>query len=429
MTTSTKLTLALMLAVNLVHAQNTVESNPVIQQLAVNVPKTEQEPNVIANTVQNSNDDDPMRAKTFSKSFPADNSDKIMLSNQYGSIQVKIWDKQEVKVDVDIKAYGNNDTEAQKLLDGVNIEAGKSGDQITFKTKMEQNGSWGRGSNSGKKWRREVRISYVVYMPAANALTMSQNYGNIDMGDLSGALYVKVQYGSFTAGNLSNTNNYISVQYGSANIQSVNKAIVKHQYGPGLTIASAGTLDVDAQYTAVTLNTIKGNAVIKKQYGGELNVGSVENIDLDAQYTNVKLGTVKGNARVHQQYNSLNIVTVGKLEVDCQYANTTVGTLRGDGKFNMQYNRLNIDEVGTGCKNLNVDGAYVNISIGFDSGYSADIDVRTSYASFKYDGDIMAKQIGNDDSNSKSYTGKIGKGGGATVKVKSDYGGVNLQTK
>jgi len=429
MTASIKLTLALILITSLVHAQNTGDSSPVIQQVAVNVPKVNQEPGAIANSVQDGNDDDPMRTKTFSKSFPADNSDKIVLSNQYGSMQIKIWDKKEVKVDVDIKAYGNNDTEAQKLLDGVTIEAGKSGDQIAFKTKMEQSGNWGRGSNGKKKWRREVRISYVVYMPASNSLTMSQNYGDINMGDLSGPLYVKVQYGGFTAGNLSNTNNYISVQYGSTNIQSVNKAVVKHQYGSGLTITTAGTLDVDAQYTAVNLNTIKGNAVIKQQYGGGLTVGSVENIDLDAQYTNVKLGTVKGNAKVHQQYNSLSIATVGKLDLDCQYANTSIGSLRGDGKFNMQYNKLSIDEVGTGCKNLNVDAAYVNISIGFNSGYNGDIDVRTSYASFKYDGDIMAKQIGDDDSNSKSYTGKIGKGGGAIVKIKSDYGGVNLQMK
>lgn len=429
MTTSIKLTLALIFVTSLVHAQNTGDSSPVIQQVAVNVPKAAQESVNLAGSGREGNDDDPMRTKTFSKSYPADNSDKLVLSNQYGSIQIKTWDKKEVKVDVDIKAYGNNDEEAQKLLDGVNIEAGKSGDQIAFKTKMDQSGNWGRGSNGRKKWRREVRISYVVYMPAANSLTMSQNYGDINMADLSGPLYVKVQYGGFTAGDLSNTNNYISVQYGSTNIQSVNKAVVKHQYGSGLIIASAGTLDVDAQYVAVNLNTIKGNAVIKQQYGGGLSVGSVENIELDAQYTNVKLGTVKGNARIRQQYNSLSIASVGKLDLDCQYANTSVGALRGDGKFNMQYNKLNIDQVGTGCKNLNVDAAYVNISVGFDSGYNADIDVRTSYASFKYDGEITAKQNGNDDSNSKSYTGKIGKGGGATVKVKSDYGGVSLQTK
>ncbi|RZL18813.1 MAG: hypothetical protein EOO89_05130, partial [Pedobacter sp.] len=118
------------------------------------------------------NDDANMRSKTFSKGFAVDNGDKIVLSNQYGSIQIKVWDRKEIQVDVDIKAYGNTDQDAQKLLDEVSIEASKSGDQVSYRTKMDrENGNWGSGSRNGKKWRREVRINYVVNMPAANALT------------------------------------------------------------------------------------------------------------------------------------------------------------------------------------------------------------------------------------------------------------------
>jgi hypothetical protein len=216
-----KLTIGLMLVVNLAQAA------PVLN------------PAGISRTI-NEGDDDPMRSKTFTKTFAAGNTDKIVLGNTYGSIVIKIWDRKEVKADIDIKAYSNDEAGTQKLLDGVTIEAGKSGDQIVFKTKLEEQGNWGRGSRLGRKWRREVKIDYVVYMPASNALTMSQNYGNIAMADLSGPLYAKVQYGNFAAQNLSNSNNYISVQYGNTNIQNVTKAVVKQQYGSGLTIGTAG---------------------------------------------------------------------------------------------------------------------------------------------------------------------------------------------
>lgn len=373
-------------------------------------------------------DDDPMRSKTFSRTFAADGSDKIVLGNQYGSIVIKIWDRKEVKADVDIKAYSNNEAETQKLLDGVTIEAGKSGDQIVFKTKMEQQGNWGSGSRFGKKWRREVKIDYVVYMPASNALTMSQSYGNIAMGELTGPLYAKVQYGNFSAQDLSNANNYISVQYGNTNIQNVNKAVVKQQYGSGLTIGVASILDIDAQYAAVNVTTIKGNAMIKQQYGSGLTVGSVDNLELNAQYCNVNINSIKGNAKIDQQYNSIAIGTVGKLDLKTQYTSASVGKLRGDGRFDMQYNKLNIDQITSGCRTLTVDGDYLNIALGFDADYSADLEVQTSYASFKYGDRVSAKQIGNDrDSNSKNYSGKIGKGGGAIVRIKSDYGSVTVK--
>ncbi|HKG04913.1 MAG TPA: hypothetical protein VKB19_00560 [Pedobacter sp.] len=428
MTTSTKLIIALLLTANFASAQNTSESTPATsQQIPVVSKQPDQQANAAAVIDRNDDDDDAVKAKTFSKSFPADNSDKIVLSNQYGSIQIKIWDKKEVKADVDIKAYSNNEAEAQKLLDAVTIESGKLGDQIVIKTKMEQNGNWGRGSRFGRKWRREVKTNYVIYMPASNALNMSQNYGNVTMEDFSGPLYAKVQYGNFVAGELKNSNNYISVQYGNTNIKNVNKAVVKHQYGSGLNIATAGTLDVDAQYTAVNLSAINGNAVIKQQYGGGLTIGTVDNLELDAQYTNVKISTVKGNAKINQQYNNLSIGTVGKLDLESQYTNVNLGALKGDARFNMQYNKLNIDEIGSGCRALNINGNYLNIALGFNSGYNADIDIRVNYASFKYGENVTARQTNSDDSNSKSYTGKIGKGGGADVKIRSNYGGITFK--
>ncbi|PIH00636.1 hypothetical protein CS542_03835 [Pedobacter sp. IW39] len=36
------------------------------------------------------------------------------------------------------------------------------------------------------------------------------------------------------------------------------KAVVKQQYGSGLTIGAAGTLDLNAQYVTVRINTIRG---------------------------------------------------------------------------------------------------------------------------------------------------------------------------
>lgn len=376
------------------------------------------------------NDDANMRSKTFSKSFGVDQSDKISLSNQYGSIQIKVWDRREIQVDVDIKSYSNSDQDAQKLLDEVSIEASKSGDQISFKTKMDrENGNWGSGSRNGKKWRREVRINYVVNMPAANALTLSQNYGSVTMGDLSGALYAKVQYGNFNAQNLSNTNNYVSVQYGNCNIQSLNGAVIKQQYGSAVTIGTVNTLDLNAQYAGVKITTIKGNANIKQQYGSGVTIGSVDNLTLNAQYANINVSTIKGNANIDQQYNNLSIGSVGKLNLKSQYTSVTVGALNGDGNFDMEYNKLSISEISNACKTLSVDGQYVGISLGFSNNYNADLDVHTNYASFKYADRVTARLLNDtkDYSSSKDYSGKIGNGSGAAVKIKSDYGSVTIK--
>jgi len=346
---------------------------------------------------QDFKDDGPMRSKTFSKSFTVDRSDKINLNNQFGSITIKIWSKNEIKVDADIKAYAKTDDEAQKLLDDVVITATKTGDLVTYKTTMgERNGNWGSNVKNGKTiWRREVKTHYIVYMPASSALTASQQYGNIIMDDFEGPTSIRVQYGNLTAGNLSNANNYISIQYGKGSVKDMGGATVKHQYGGGITIGNVGNLDLNAQYTAANVNSVKGNATIKHQYGGGTTIGNVS----------------------------------GTMNVNTQYAPIKIGNLNGNLTAKAQYGKVIIDEVGVG-KDVDVDAQYSTINLGFAANYNADFEVRTQYASFNYSSNVTAKREGGDDRNyssSKNYSGQIGKGGSARVNVKIQYNSVTFK--
>ena len=339
--------------------------------------------------------DDPMRSKTFSKSFTADRNDKVNLSNQYGSITIKVWNKNEIKVDADIKAYAKTEDEAQKLLDDVEVTATKTGDLVTYKTSMgERNGNWGSSVRNGKTiWRREVKTHYIVYMPAANALTATQQYGNIIMDDFAGPTSIKVQYGNLTAGNLSNANNYISIQYGKATVKDMGGARIKHQYGGGFTMGTVDDLDLDAQYTSVNVAAVKGSATVKHQYGSGTTIGQVGNLNVNTQYTTIKIGALHGNI-------------VSKA----------------------QYGKVIVDEIDAG-KSVAVNAQYTSVNLGFSANYNGDFEVRTNYGSFKYPSTVTVKRDGDDRSysSSKNYTGQIGKGGAATVNIDLQYNSVTFK--
>lgn len=409
------------------------------QQLNTNAPQYALNTNVPANakasadgqiTASATQHEEGDVSKTFSRAFAIDQSDKISVSNQFGSITIKTWDKREVKAEVSIRAFSSSD--AKKLLDQVVIEAGKAGDLVTFKTRIdEENSRWGNFIRNGRKSRQEVKVDYVIYMPATNALTVSQQYGNVTMGDFDAALSAKVQYGNLIVGKLSSSNNYLSVQYGKMNVAEATKATIKHQYGAGVVLGTIGTLNLNAQYTKVDITSITGEAVIEQQYGQGLTIGSVGSLNLDAQYIKVKIGSVKRNgAIVNQQYGSLDITSVGSIKVDAQYTGVNIGQLNGDASFNMQYNNLTIGTVGEGVKRLTADCEYVSMSFNFAERYNANVDVQTSYASFRFGAGVSAKLTGDDEDRSsreKNYVGKIGSGGTNVVRIKAEYGSVTFK--
>jgi hypothetical protein len=374
-------------------------------------------------------DDDAVRIRTISKTFPADRSDKVLLNNQYGSMVIKIWDKREVKIDVTVKAYSNNEKEAQELIDQVNISAGKEGDVISCKTMIDQNNS-GRWFSSRNR-KREIKVGYVVYLPATNALSLSQQYGSVHVDDFSGPFDAKVQYGDLIAGNLSGINNTISVQYGKTNIGELNKATIRQQYGSGLTIGTAGTLNLNAQYANVNITTVRGDAVIRQQYGSGLKIGAVGNLDLDVQYASVNISTVKGVAVIKQQYNSLTIGSAGKLTLKSQYTGVNIGALRGDGNFRMSYNNFTVAEISPACKRLTIETDYVDVNLNFGDSFSGEFNLQKSYGGFKYGNNVRLTSSNENEENkhsgTKRYAGKIGNGGSSAVQINADYGSVTFK--
>lgn len=369
------------------------------------------------------------KSKSFSKSFSVDINDKVNLNNQYGTITIKTWDKKEVKVDIDIKAFSNSDHEAQKMIDAVTIDAGKNGDMIAIKTNMgERNGNYGRGTRNGiTSWRREVKINYTVYMPASNSLQLIQQYGNVEVGNFTGPTSLKVQYGNLLVGSLNNSNNYINVQYGKCDIRELNAGVVKHSYNGPVNIGSAGTLELDAEYVGVNINTIRKSADLSVQYGKGLTVGTIGgNLLLNTEYARVNINTIRGNTVAKQAYADLTIASAGKIAVDAEYSNVTLGSVNGDANIKMDYNRLNINEITPACRNFTFAGEYVSVGLGFAERYNGNFNVSTSYAGFKYGSNVSASLTSRDDDD-KRYSGKIGNGSTGNVNIKTSYGAITFK--
>lgn len=310
-----------------------------------------------ASTTQDNAADEGI-TKTFSKTFSAAASDQLSINNQFGSIMVKTWDRKEVKADVTISAYSNNADEQQKLLNDTRILADKSGDQIAFKTEMStnRNGNWGNGTRNGKKWRREVRVNYTLYVPVTIAMNISQQYGNVELGSFAGPVNAKVQYGNFSAQKLSNSSNNLNVQYGKMTVQDLNKGNLKQQYGGGITLGTAKDINVSAQYANLNIERLLGDATMSVQYN-KVNIGQVaassKVLTISAQYAGVDVGfsdSYKGKMDVRTSYGSFKFGAGVSAKID--------GDDEDNGSFTKSYTG-NIG--GGGSSQVRVNSSYESV--------------------------------------------------------------------
>jgi hypothetical protein len=246
--------------------------------------------NISAKSQQTGSDDADNQIKNYSKTYPLDGNDKIQINNSYGKVTVNTWNKNEVKVDVQIKLSGRN---SKKQLEDITISDSKNANMVTFKTNI------GKQRNSWSWWRmlgdsfHNMEINYTVYMPAKNALNVTDHYGAITLPDLEGTVNINNAYGSVSAKSLNGADNIISVSYGSATIESIKSVELNIKYG-SLSIGSVDRLNANVNYSGVKIAKLNVSGNINARYGGGLHIAEVgrglKNLTVNSSYSDVKIG-------------------------------------------------------------------------------------------------------------------------------------------
>lgn len=234
--------------------------------------------------------------KEITKTYKVNSKDKLSIQNQFGRITVNTWTKNEIKVNIVIKAYDVSDSKAQELLDGVSIVENNKGNLISFKTQIQKEGSSGlwevfkRKTSSDQ--RRGIEVFYTVYMPADNAIDITNLYGNVVLPDLKGPVNLNTTYSSLNAQNLENSANKININYGSATIKSLSGNL-NISYG-SLNLVNADKLNANIRYnSSAKINKLTNNANLEIRYTPSFKINEVDkdvdNLLINSSYSGITL--------------------------------------------------------------------------------------------------------------------------------------------
>ncbi|HTL10110.1 MAG TPA: hypothetical protein VL307_17670 [Chitinophagaceae bacterium] len=221
------------------------------------------------------------KKKTYSKSYNLGGNDRVHINNQFGEVKITTWAKSEVKVDINITVKASTEERATSILDNINIEDGKSGDGVYFKTnlgKQEHKGDK-KGNNN-----QSMEINYEVSMPAGNPLKLESQFGKSYVPDMTGPVEISHKFGDLVAGNLSNIKD-LQVEFGSAVIESVNNCKFEIKFSKAEIKKMTGEIKGSFEYcdkVKLALNNSATGFTLNNQFSKiEINVADGFNGDFD----------------------------------------------------------------------------------------------------------------------------------------------------
>ncbi len=293
---------------------------------------------------QNDNDNDNdnnkkyefVKTKAVNKSYNVSSSDKLNIQNSFGSVKVTTWDRNEIKVDVDIEVSATTEALAQKMIDRISVTEAKNGSEISFKTSMKDN-----NTNNSKDEKSTMHINYSISMPANNPLTVKNEFGKTTIPDFKGEIDLTSKFGSLTAGNLANIKG-IHVEFGKANLANINSAPVTIKFSKAVISKLSGAVKLNLEFCNSVRLTLDNN---------------LTSLDLKTSYSTVNL---KPSVSLQASYNISTSFGSFKNTSDIKFSNDGDGDDNHGPKFDYEYS----GKSGTGAVPVKVKSSFGKIIVG-----------------------------------------------------------------
>lgn len=165
-----------------------------------------------------------VKERDIKKSYPA-SGNKLNIDNSFGDVKIITWDKNEIQVDIHIETSANEEKNAVRTFEAIDVTDRQSGSNIYFKTTTDK----GKNKNYNcNNCHTTMSIDYEIHLPAGNSLDIENSFGDIIIPDYTGAVSLVSKFGSLTAGSLTNVDE-IQVEFGKAKIKNLTntKAVFK----------------------------------------------------------------------------------------------------------------------------------------------------------------------------------------------------------
>lgn len=357
-----------------------------------------------ANTAISANPDPSISkkefVKTIKKNFKMSADGQVTLSNKYGKINLKTWDRNEVNVEVKITVDARTEANANEVFQRININFSNGTDYVKAITEIEsQKSSWWGSDAQG-----EFRIDYEVSIPKSASIDLSNQYGDAEIGAIGGNAIIAIKYGNF-------------------NVHSVGKnTTVNLGYGNG-SIGKSRDTDVSVKYSKINLIET-GDVKVESKYS-KVYIDKAEIIKSTSSYDTYRIGQLK--ELVHEgKYDHFEIESVDKITTYSKYTHFKIGSLHNSGSFELNYGGLTINELRKGFKSLSLNCGYTECKIYLEGNSAFQLDAITEYASISYPSDmeVTFEKIKSSSHEVKGYRGKSNAG---MIKAVLKYGGLKLK--
>lgn len=341
--------------------------------------------------------------KTIKKEFDTARDGTTSISNKFGKVDIKTWDKNRVKVDVRIIVKAGSESAAQKVFDRINIAfMNTGGNYVKAETNIE---------SDKKEWwdwsptKSDFSIVYEVFMPPTNKLELYTKYCDVYVAALSGEAIINVNYGNFKMEGVTD------------------KATIALAYGNG-SVARAQNVNVDIKHSNIRFEEARDVDITSKY--ANVSFEKAGEVRSTSRYDTYRLGDIQ-DFRNTGKYDNIEIQEAKNVLISSQYTNVKLAKINRSVDLNLEYGGAVIGQLSKGFSDANLLGKYSDFKVSLEPGVVYQLDAAANSAGITYPSDLTVTYE-REKSTSHEVKGHVGsQNTPSVIKARLSYGGLRVK--
>ncbi len=243
--------------------------------------------------------------KEYEKSFPKEGIEEIVLTNNFGKIEIEQTGGNEIHAYVKMKVKAKSAVKADEMMDLIQVQEMRVGNYLDLKTFYGKDMAF-RQFISGLT----VKVDYKVSLPKGVKLRIINSNGAVFLGNFEGELNIDVQNGDFKAATLKGGEFYIKQSKGSFNVEKVGTMTGDFK--------DCSIILGEGDEVRLTTNSCSGDlASVDKlnirSSGGTIKLGDIEDLTGSSSFTKYEMQDLANFLDMEMKMGEMNIRNVQPL--------------------------------------------------------------------------------------------------------------------
>lgn len=258
------------------------------------------------------------------KAFKLNPYGTVEVTNKYGRVQVVIWEKDSVKLNIDYAIRTDNAETLTKIKNSIDFNFVSTSEYYVFgKTNFinNNNGIIKEIISIAKNLLddSQVEINYTVMLPRGATVKINNKYGDVYLDDITGSANITLSNGDFKTNSLT-SNTLLDLSFGNATINTIKSGKITLNYA-GLEITKAEDLNIESKSSKIILDDLQTLKIRSKR--DNIKVSRVNNVYGDAYFSEIYIYELGKEISISPKFGNLNVESISNrfslINLDSEY--------------------------------------------------------------------------------------------------------------